>query len=95
MGCGIIITTGLTYAAFSIDNANMSRILLWQVTLLTKLAGPGPLLGYDDQGNPMYEGTPVHMFAALFGILMGVPIYSTLSFIALSLLARRKRSSLR
>ena len=54
--------------------------ILWQVTIMQMLAGPGPLLGYDSSGQPMYEGTPVHMLAAYIGLLLGVAIYSTLIY---------------
>ena len=88
---GILVTAALTWAAFSIEDERMSRVLLWQLKPMMYLAGPGPLLGYDAQGNPMYEGTPVHIIFGFLGLLLGVPIYSILSFVVLWVL-RRSRS---
>jgi hypothetical protein len=50
---------------------------------LVYLVGPGPILGYDEQGNPTYEGTPVHVIAGFIGLLLGVPIYSMISYYVL------------
>jgi hypothetical protein len=63
----------------------MRAILLWNVTFFVRLAGNGPLLGYDEQGNPMYEGTPVHAFFALIGILSTFPIYSIVFFVGFTI----------
>ena len=38
------------------------------------LVGPGPILGYKN-GQPLYEGTPVHELAAYAGIILGLVIY--------------------
>jgi hypothetical protein len=51
-----------------------SRALLWQVDLMHYLVGPGPILGYKN-GQPLYEGTPVHMVAAFVGLGLGVVVY--------------------
>lgn len=59
--------------------------LLWNVNLFVKMAGNGPLLGYDAQGNPRYEGTPVHMFFALLGLASTFPIYMVITYIILSI----------
>jgi hypothetical protein len=88
---GILTTAALTWAAFSIEDERVSRVLLWQLKPVMYLAGTGPLLGYDAQGNPMYEGTPVHLIFGFLGLLLGVPIYSVLSFAVLWVL-RRARS---
>ncbi len=42
--CGIAITFVLTWTATSIDNKNLSRVLLWQAVIPVYLAGPGPIL---------------------------------------------------
>jgi hypothetical protein len=55
-------------------------ILLWQVRIFLFIAGKGPILGYDAQGNPLYEGTPVHELAAYFGIFVGFLIYSLIFY---------------
>lgn len=51
-----------------------STAILWQVTLMHHLVGPGPILGYKD-GQPIYEGTPVHMVAAFVGLGLGAIVY--------------------
>jgi hypothetical protein len=50
---------------------------------MLKLVGPGPLLGYDEHGNPMYEGTPIHMLAGLVGMVLGFLVYWLLCFVLL------------
>lgn len=54
---------------------NSSVDILWQVNVMQKLVGPGPILGYASNGEPLYEGTPVHMLAAYVGLGLGVLIY--------------------
>ena len=85
---GIFITAALTWAAFSIEDDQVSRVLLWQLKPVMYLAGTGPLLGYDAQGNPIYEGTPVHIIFGFLGLLLGVPIYAVISFVVLWSLRR-------
>jgi hypothetical protein len=80
---GAFITIMLTWTAFSIDNKKLSRVLLWQDTIFVYLVGPGPLLGHDSQGNPMYEGTPIHRLILPFGFLLSIPIYSVVSYLVL------------
>jgi hypothetical protein len=52
----------------------VSTAILWQVKLMQYFAGPGPLLEYKN-GQPIYEGTPVHLIAACIGLVMGVIVY--------------------
>jgi hypothetical protein len=61
-----------------------SRNILWQVDLMHWLVGPGPLLGYDSNGKPQYEGTPVHILAAYLGLLIGFLIYAVIIFILIN-----------
>jgi hypothetical protein len=90
--CGIFITIALTCAAFLIDNKYISGALLWQVTLIVYLTGPGTLLGYDEHGSPRYEGTPLHLLILPFGLFMGGVIYSIIIyFILRAVLNRRSR----
>jgi len=51
-----------------------STAILWQVELMHHLVGPGPILGYRN-GQPIYEGTPVHTVAAFVGLELGAMVY--------------------
>jgi len=51
-----------------------STSILWQVKLMHYLVGPGPILGYRN-GQPIYEGTPVHMVAGFVGLGLGAIVY--------------------
>jgi len=77
---GTLITIVVTLLAFANPQSGLSGILLWQVPLFVRLAGNGPLLGYDAAGQPMYEGTPVHLLFGLIGLAAGVPIYTVATF---------------
>ena len=70
---GIVITIALTAFALSPDFKGISKVLLWQDTILVYVVGPGPLLYTDAQGKPHYEGTPIHMLILPVGFLLGVP----------------------
>jgi len=89
---GLVTTIGLTVIALSVNNKIVSGILLWQVTLLFYLVGPGPLLSYDERGNPQYEGTPIHMLVLPVGLLITFLTYSIASWIILRSLVRRQPS---
>jgi len=77
----------------SVGKLELSRAILWNATLLIYLVGPGPLLGYDAQGNPLYEGTPVHAVAGYFGLALGVPVYSGVSYLILRFVEPRRKTS--
>ena len=65
-----------------------SAEILWQVTLMYHLVGSGPILGYRN-GQPIYEGTPVHMVAAYIGIGIGVIVYWVIGFFIMRLYNHR------
>jgi hypothetical protein len=90
IGLGLLITGALTCAALLIDNRGVSRVLLWQAAILVRLAGNGPLLGYDNQGQPEYEGSPVLLVLAYGGIMLGVPIYASVIYCISAFLAGRR-----
>ena len=81
--CGAMVTAILAWVALSINNRPLSGVLLWQVVLIAYLVGPGPLLGHDEQGNPLYEGTPVHMLILPVGLFLAVVFYSIVSYLLL------------
>ncbi|MGH9796228.1 MAG: hypothetical protein ACRD5G_15790 [Candidatus Acidiferrales bacterium] len=80
---GVLITSLLTWVGFSSGSRVVFWLFAWHVALMVKLVGPGPLLGYDKYSNPMYEGTPIHMLAALLGMSLGFLVYWLLSFLVL------------
>ena len=88
--CGVVITAVLTWIAYSIGNDKVTLVLLWYAVIPVYLVGPGPLLGYDEQGNPMHEATPVHLLAWFAGLLLGIPIYSVVSYFALRAITRSR-----
>ncbi len=63
---------------------NFSQKILWQVNTMLWFVGPGPLLGYDSNGKPLYEGTPVHLVAGIFGLLFGVVVYAVIIYILIN-----------
>jgi hypothetical protein len=87
---GWAIACFLLIISFSIENQQLTAILLWNVKLFAALAGNGPLLGYDAQGNPMYEGTPILIFFALIGVLSSFVIYPIILFLILTLINKVK-----
>jgi len=97
--CGVLLTAATTAAGMAVESRVVARVLMWQVMLLSllhdALLGPGPVLYHDAQGRPVYEGTPVMFFVFGLGVLMGVPIYTCLSYAVLGLRERRRRNRLR
>ena len=41
--------------------------------------------------NPIHEGTPIDLFVFMFGVLLGVPMYSLLSYVILLLWQKSHR----
>lgn len=88
--CGVIITVALIWASASIGNDRVSQVLLWHAAIPVYLVGQGPLLGYDAQGKPVYEGSPVGMLAGFVGLFLGVPIYSVVSYFVMRAITRSR-----
>ena len=86
--CGVMITVALIWASAAIGDDRASRVLLWNAAIPVYLVGTGPVLGHDEQGEPIHEGSPVGMLAGLVGLLMGVPVYSAASYLALRAITR-------
>ena len=85
-----VLLSGIQFAV----TLKSSFKILWQVYIMHHLVWTGPILGYDANGQPMYEGTPVHMFAAYLGLLIGVILYTIIFyFLFAPLLARKEEIS--
>jgi hypothetical protein len=80
-----LIFLAIVFESFIAISKPAASVPLWNVTLFVAVAGNGPLLGYDTSGNPMYEGTPVHLVFALVGLSSGFCFYPTLIFVGLKL----------
>jgi hypothetical protein len=70
--CGILLTTVFTSIAFMIDSRVWACIFVWQECLLQVFIH-----------GPAHEGTPVDGMGFVLGVLLGIPIYSVLTHIAL------------
>ena len=86
----LIITSALSWIGFSVDNRTVSRILLWQYAIPAWLVAPGgPLLYVDAQGTPHYEGSPMLLLIFPVGFLLGILIYTVLSYFLIRWLVHR------
>jgi hypothetical protein len=73
--CGIVLTATLTFIAFMGNSRTWGCTFAWQACLVqTVIHTP----------TSAREGTPIDLFAFVLGVLLGVPIYSILYYIALS-----------
>ena len=91
---GIVITILCIVLVFLTENRVLARTLFFPATVIKSLMGPGPLLGYDQNGQPMYEGTPLDLFIVIFGVLLCVPFYSLLSSVFFLISAHFRKSRL-
>ncbi len=86
--CGIALTAILTTVSVSCEfsdncDSKIAATALWQVNLLSKTIPPGPVIGNDTNGQPVYEGSPVFIFILLMGVLAGIPIYTFIIYLVL------------
>jgi hypothetical protein len=58
----------------------LNRVLLWQFPLIDVATGPHPILGYRENGDPIYEGTPIDGIIFFFGLGVGFIIYPALVY---------------
>ena len=72
--CGFLLTFVLTVFAFAGNSRAWGCTFAWQACLVQTVI----------PDNPIHEGTPLDLFAFMFGVLLGVPIYSVPSYIVLS-----------
>ncbi len=87
---GVVTQAALFGVGYMFENA--SPVVLWNVFLASLLAGPMPIVGYGSNGAPIGEPTEVHYYWVFGGILLGVILYSVISYFFLGWLARRRGS---
>lgn len=90
--CGIAVTVLAIFTSVLAGNKIVSSILLSPLFILNHLMGPHPVLGYDAQGNPMYEGTPIDGIVILFGLFLCIPFYSIISFLIFLAINQKKKT---
>jgi hypothetical protein len=87
---GVLITGALCIVLLPIpqdDPLNIiTKILLWPITALMHMAGPGPGIGPPEKH--LHEGTPVHVLAFLLGTGFSCIFYSALTFLFLRVRAK-------
>ena len=87
---GLVVAVALFVAsevAFETGHGRLARVLEWQASLLQR-AVPTPTFGTKE--NPIYEGTPLHIFAWYVGVVLSVPMYSAIAYSALALRRRNR-----
>ena len=73
--CGVLLTFTLMVLAFMGNSRAWGCTFVWQACLLQTVI--------HTPDNPAHEGSPIDLFAFALGVLLGVPIYSALSYAAL------------
>jgi hypothetical protein len=79
--CGVVLTAGLTATGLNSGSRAQGCAFMWQACLTQTVI--------HTPDNPMHEGSPIDLFAFAFGIFLGVPIYSAVSYVGLRLATRR------
>ncbi len=73
--CGLLLTLLLTAIAVIVGAREGGCIFLWQACLLQRVI--------HTPDNPLHEGSPIDLFVFGFGVVLGIPIYSILSYFPL------------
>jgi hypothetical protein len=74
---GVLLTFVLTLFALAADSRVLGCTFAWQACLVQTVI--------HTPDNPLHEGSPIDVFGFLLGVLLGVPIYSVLSYGAILL----------
>lgn len=77
---GLLITVALVEASIFIQSISIVRALFWQCAIFYRSCPPDELC----------EGTPVDALFGMICIMLGVPIYSTLTYVVLWLIAKKR-----
>jgi hypothetical protein len=73
--CGILLTIMMTLFAFAGNSRAWGCTFAWQACLIQTVI--------HTPDNPIHEASPIDLFGFMFGVLLGVPIYSLLSYVIL------------
>jgi hypothetical protein len=74
--CGVVLTFFMTVIAFAGDSRAWGCTFAWQACLVQTVI--------HTPDNPIHEGSPIDLLGFAIGVLLGVPIYSLLSYFLLS-----------
>ncbi len=83
--CGLLIQGGLGALVMVLESQAgwAYNVLLWNVALMLTLPGAKYPIGHHADGSPMYEGTPVTLLYMVVGVVVGVFVYSYVSYLLL------------
>jgi hypothetical protein len=80
IAAGVILTAFLTLAGMSQSSREAFCVFVWQACLIQVVV--------RTPDNPAHEGSPIDLLGFALGVLAGVPIYSLITYGALTLRAR-------
>lgn len=80
IACGVILTTVLTTVGISQGTRGSVCFFVWHACLVQ--------LVVHTPENDIHEGSPIDFFGFVLGVLAGVPIYSLITYGALTLYGR-------
>jgi ribose/xylose/arabinose/galactoside ABC-type transport system permease subunit len=80
VACGLILTIALTTLGLSQDSRRALCGFVWQACLVQIVV--------RTPDNPVREASPIDLFDFALGVLLGVPIYSGISYGLLTTYAR-------
>ena len=72
---GVVLTFFMTVIAFAGDSRAWGCTFAWQACLVQTVI--------HTPDNPIHEGSPIDLLGFAIGVLLGVPIYSLLSYFLL------------
>ena len=85
LACGLVLTIVLTGFGLSQDSRPALCVFIWQACLVQLIV--------HTPGNSVHEGSPIDLFGFGLGVLLGVPIYSLISYGLLTAYARVKNQA--
>lgn len=74
---GVLLTFVLTLCALASESRTSACTFAWQACLVQTVV--------RTPDNSMHEASPIDVFGFLLGVLLGVPVYSVLSYGAIQL----------